>query len=188
MTSPQNLTTTSKFLSLVLRHKPQAIGLTLDASGWVEIDVLLAKAAAAGRPFTRQMLEEVVETSDKKRFAVSEDGLRIRANQGHSVEVELGLAPVSPPKVLYHGTAERFLDSILAEGLTKRKRHHVHLSENIQTALAVGIRYGAPVLLAIDAERMSKEGSLFFRSENNVWLTDEVPSAYLKVVKNGGAA
>jgi putative RNA 2'-phosphotransferase len=188
MTSPQNLTTTSKFLSLVLRHKPQTIGLALDAAGWVEVDVLLAKAAAANRPLTRQLLEEVVETSDKKRFAFSEDGLRIRANQGHSVDVDLGLPPVVPPAVLYHGTALRFLDSILVEGLTKRKRHHVHLSENIQTALAVGTRYGAPVLLAIDAERMSKEGRLFFRTENNVWLTDEVPPAHLSIIKGGGAA
>jgi putative RNA 2'-phosphotransferase len=187
MTSQQDLTTTSKFLSLVLRHKPQTIGLTLDAAGWVEIDVLLAKAAAAGRSLTRQLLEEVVETSDKERFAFSEDGSRIRANQGHSVEVDLGLPPVVPPAVLYHGTALRFLDSILADGLIKRKRHHVHLSENIPTALAVGTRYGAPVLLAIDAERMSKEGLLFFRTENNVWLTDQVPADYLSIVKVGGA-
>ncbi|MGK6309808.1 RNA 2'-phosphotransferase [Variovorax sp. DT-64] len=188
MTSQQQLTTTSKFLSLVLRHKPQTIDLTLDAAGWVLVDELLTKAALAKRPVSRQLLEEVVATSDKKRFAFSEDGLRIRANQGHSVGVDLGLAPLAPPGVLYHGTASQFLDSILAGGLVKRQRHHVHLSESIATALAVGQRYGAPVLLAVDALRMSADGHLFYRSENYVWLTDEVPSSYLSVLETGGIA
>ncbi|WP_411877509.1 RNA 2'-phosphotransferase [Polaromonas sp. YR568] len=185
MTSKQ-ITTASKFLSLVLRHKPSTIGLVLDAAGWAEVDELLAKAASADHTLSRALLEEVVETSDKKRFAFSEDGLRIRANQGHSVEIELGLPPLAPPAMLYHGTASRFLDSILAQGLTKRQRHHVHLSESRETAVEVGQRYGPPVLLAVDAHGMSAEGFLFFRSENNVWLTDHVPPGYLSVAEAGG--
>jgi putative RNA 2'-phosphotransferase len=180
-------TAASKFLSLVLRHKPQAIGLTPDAAGWVAVDELLARAASHNRPLSRQLLEEVVATSDKQRFAFSEDGQRIRANQGHSIEVDLGLAPCAPPAVLYHGTASRFLDAILTEGLAKRERHHVHLSENTATALAVGQRYGAPVLLAIDADRMARDGRLFFRTANNVWLTEDVPAGYLSVLEPGSA-
>ena len=187
MTS-QQLTTASKFLSLVLRHKPSTIGLVLDAAGWAEVDELLEKAVSAGHAISRALLEEIVETSDKKRFAFSEDGLRIRANQGHSVEIELGLPPLAPPPRLYHGTASRFLDAILAEGLAKRQRHHVHLSESHETATAVGQRYGQPVLLAVDARRMSAGGFLFYRSDNHVWLTDHVPPAYLSVAETGGLA
>lgn len=183
--TPQQLTSTSKFLSLVLRHKPSTIGLELDAAGWASVDELLAKAASAHHTLSRALLEKVVETSDKKRFAFSEDGLRIRANQGHSVDVELGLPPVAPPARLYHGTASRFLDAILAEGLSKRQRHHVHLSESRETATAVGGRYGQPVLLAVDSQRMAAEGYLFFRSDNNVWLIDHVPPVYLRVVEAG---
>jgi len=183
--TPQQLTTASKFLSLVLRHKPSTIGLELDAAGWAKVDELLAKAASAGHVLSRALLEELVASSDKKRFAFSEDGLRIRANQGHSVDVELGLPPVAPPARLYHGTASRFLDAILAEGLSKRQRHHVHLSESSETATAVGGRYGQPVLLVVDSGRMSAEGYLFFRSDNNVWLTDHVPPVYLSVVEAG---
>ena len=183
--TPQQLTSTSKFLSLVLRHKPSTIGLSLDAAGWANVDELLARAAAANHSLSRALLEKVVETSDKKRFAFSEDGLRIRANQGHSVDVELGLPPLAPPARLYHGTASRFLDAILAEGLAKRQRHHVHLSESTETATAVGRRYGELVLLAVDAQRMSAEGFLFFRSENNVWLTDHVPPVYLSIIDAG---
>lgn len=184
MTS-QQLTAASKFLSLVLRHKPSTIALELDAAGWAGVDELLARASAAGHTLSRALLEEVVRTSDKKRFAFSEDGLRIRANQGHSVEIELGLPPVAPPARLFHGTASRFLEAILAEGLSKRQRHHVHLSESSETATAVGRRYGQPVLLAVDAQRMAAQGFAFFRSDNHVWLTDHVPAVYLRVVEAG---
>lgn len=183
--TPQQLTAASKFLSLVLRHKPSTIGLELDAAGWARVDDLLARAGAAGHTLSRALLEEIVASSDKKRFAFSEDGLRIRANQGHSIDVELGLPPVLPPPSLFHGTASRFLGAIRAEGLSKRKRHHVHLSESRETAMAVGGRYGEPVLLTVDAGRMAAEGFLFFRSDNNVWLTDHVPPAYLRVVEAG---
>jgi putative RNA 2'-phosphotransferase len=181
MTSIKELTAISKFLSLVLRHQPDMIRLTLDPAGWARVDELLAKAAASGRKISRDTLHHVVETSDKKRFSLSEDGTRIRANQGHSVHVELGLAPAQPPDVLYHGTATRSLASVLGSGLDKRKRHHVHLSTEVGTAVAVGKRYGAPVLLVIDARKMHADGHVFFRSDNGVWLTDHVPPSYIAV-------
>ncbi|AKJ31096.1 RNA 2'-phosphotransferase [Caldimonas brevitalea] len=183
MTNPSKLTTISKFLSLVLRHQPQSIGLHLDTAGWAAIDELLARTAAAGKPLTRDVLQQVVDTSDKQRFQISADGQHIRANQGHSIKVDLGLAAVPPPDVLYHGTAERFLASILAEGLSKRERHHVHLTEDRKVAASVGRRYGQLVLLQVDAAQMARDGRLFFRSDNNVWLTDAVPPHYLQVLR-----
>ncbi|WP_298208706.1 RNA 2'-phosphotransferase [Acidovorax sp.] len=180
--SPQSLVTASKFLSLVLRHKPQTIGLTLDPAGWADVNELLLKAAQHKRPLPLELLQTVVETSDKKRFAFSSDGSKIRANQGHSIDVELGLPAANPPAVLYHGTAQRFLDSILAQGLTKQQRHHVHLTEDQATAVAVGSRYGHPVLLAIDARCMAEDGRVFFLAANGVWLTEQVPSSYVSVL------
>lgn len=179
--SQSELKSLSKFLSLILRHEHERIGLTLDESGWTDIDALIRNAAASGRSFTRAQLEEVVATSDKKRFAISADGQRIRANQGHSIDVDLGLMPVMPPDVLYHGTARRFLESILANGLDKRQRHHVHLTGDLAVARSVGQRYGVVVVLAVDAARMQEEGHRFFRSENGVWLIDAVPTRYLSV-------
>ena len=176
---PSELKSLSKFLSLILRHEPERIGLALDDAGWAGIGTLLEKAAASGRPMTREQLEAVVETSDKKRFAISEDGQHIRANQGHSIDVDLGLLPAAPPEVLYHGTATRFLESILATGLDKRQRHHVHLTNDPATARSVGQRYGVVVVLTVDAARGHAEGHTFFRSENGVWLTDVVPARYL---------
>jgi putative RNA 2'-phosphotransferase len=176
----QQLVRTSKLLSLLLRHKPQAIGIALDAEGWVAVDDLLAGLAAQGRPITRQQLDEIVATNDKKRFAFSADGLRIRANQGHSVEVDLGLVPVEPPELLYHGTVERFLDSIRRRGLLRGNRHHVHLSPDRETATRVGQRRGRPVVLVVEAGRMHRDGHLFYRSENGVWLTDSVLAQYLR--------
>jgi putative RNA 2'-phosphotransferase len=170
----------SKFLSFVLRHKPQAIDITLDAEGWVAVDELLAAAARHGQPVTRQQLEEVVATNDKQRFSFSPDGQFIRANQGHSVEVDLGLVPIEPPELLYHGTVERFLDSIRANGLLRGKRHHVHLSGDRETAARVGQRRGRPVVLVVEAGRMHRDGHPFFRSENGVWLTETVPPKYLR--------
>lgn len=181
MTQERGLTSTSKFLSLVLRHQPQSIGLVLDEAGWVPVDDLIEKANAAGKRLDRTLLQRVVETSDKQRFALSADGLRIRANQGHSIDVALGLAPAAPPPRLYHGTASRFLPSILANGLDRRQRHHVHLTEDLAIAADVGRRYGELVLLEIDAGRMAADGHVFWRSENAVWLTEAVPPAYLQV-------
>jgi putative RNA 2'-phosphotransferase len=170
----------SKFLSLVLRHKPQAIGITLDAEGWVAVDELLAAAGRHGQAITRQQLQEVVATNDKKRFSFSPDGQRIRANQGHSVDVDLGLAPCNPPELLYHGTVRRFLDSIRAKGLLRGSRRHVHLSLDQETAARVGQRRGRPVVLVIEAGRMHRDGHPFYQSENGVWLTEAVPPEYLR--------
>jgi putative RNA 2'-phosphotransferase len=173
----------SKFLSFVLRHKPQAIGITLDAEGWVAVDELLAAAVRHGQSITRQQLEEVVATNDKQRFSFSADGRLIRANQGHSIEVDLGLVPVEPPELLYHGTVARFLDSIREKGLVRGKRHHVHLSADRDTAARVGQRRGRPVVLVIEARCMRGDGHAFFQSENGVWLTEAVPPAYLQFPK-----
>lgn len=172
--------TLSKFLSLILRHKPETIGLTLDPEGWADVNQLLALLNENGYPLTLEKLSHIVATNDKKRFAFSSDHTRIRASQGHSLDLDLGYPEIQPPPILYHGTADRFLDSILKTGLEKRARHHVHLTESIAIALEVGKRYGKPVLVAIDAATMYKGGHKFFRSENNVWLTNHVPPMYCK--------
>ena len=182
MNSNTKLTSISKFMSLVLRHQPGSIGLALDAAGWTSVDELLARAAAHGRLITREELDEVVATSDKRRFALSDDGTRIRANQGHSVGIDLGLPPVRPPEFLFHGTASRFVESVLATGLERRSRHHVHLTANVATGEAVGRRYGKPVILRIAAGRMAEAGYEFFRSANDVWLVDAVPAAFIEVM------
>lgn len=172
----------SKFLSYVLRHNPAAIGLRLNAGGWAEVDELLQCAAVHGKPFNRQQLEYVVATNDKRRFSFSEDGSFIRANQGHSIAVDLDLEAVTPPEKLYHGTAVRFLEAILQEGLQPRNRHHVHLSSDVETAVKVGQRHGKPAVLEIDAQKMHAAGHKFYCSVNGVWLTDEVPPAYFSVI------
>jgi putative RNA 2'-phosphotransferase len=172
----------SKFLSLILRHKPETVGLTLDSKGWVEIETLLAACAKNGNAFSRNELEEVVATNDKKRFSFDETKTKIRASQGHSITVEIEFEERNPPPILYHGTAEKNLDSILKKGLEKRGRHHVHLSSEIETARAVGTRYGKPVILEIDAAQMSAQGIKFYVSANEVWLVDEVAPQFLKIL------
>lgn len=174
----KNLTKASKFLSYVLRHKPGAIGLNLDKEGWASIDELIDKAQAEIK-LDKELIEQVVVTSDKKRFALSEDGLLIRANQGHSVKVDIGLKPTKPPAILYHGTATRFLESIMQEGLKPGQRHHVHLSSDTDTAKAVGQRYGKPAILEINTEQMHNDGYQFFLSDNHVWLISSVANQYI---------
>jgi putative RNA 2'-phosphotransferase len=169
----------SKFLSLVLRHRPEEIGLNLDESGWAPVQQLIEASRRHGVEFTLEELQNVVAINDKKRFSLSEDGLSIRANQGHSIEVELGYAPTAPPEVLYHGTAERFLNSIKQQGLIKGKRHHVHLSADVDTATNVGRRHGKPVVLKVEAGLMHRDGFVFYISANRVWLTERVPVQYL---------
>lgn len=169
----------SKFLSLVLRHQPEKVGLNLDHEGWASVSELITAFEAHGFPLTPEELQEVVRSNDKRRFSFSHDMLFIRANQGHSVTVELGYDPKQPPPVLYHGTAERFLLSIRQQGLIKGRRHHVHLSDNTETAETVGRRYGKPIVLKIDSERMQRDGYSFFRSDNGVWLTESVPVEYI---------
>ncbi|MGW0565819.1 RNA 2'-phosphotransferase [Streptomyces tauricus] len=168
----------SKYVSKHLRHQPERIGLTLDDGGWVEIDTLMAAAAAHGFPFTRGELDHVVAHNDKRRFAI--EGTRIRASQGHSVEVDLGLPSATPPAHLYHGTVARSLDAIRAEGLRPMNRHDVHLSADRETATRVGARRGRPVVLSVDAGAMSRDGHVFTVSANGVWLTAAVPPRYLR--------
>lgn len=170
----------SKYLAKHLRHQPERLGLTLGAGGWVGIDELLDACAAAGFAVSRAELEEVVRTSDKQRFSFDEAGTAIRANQGHSVSVDLGLEPVVPPALLYHGTGAGSVETILREGLRRMGRHHVHLSPDAETARRVGARHGRPVVLTVDAAAMHAAGAVFLRSANDVWLTDTVPPRYLR--------
>jgi putative RNA 2'-phosphotransferase len=169
----------SKFLSLVLRHEPSRFGLTLDAAGWVEVDALLAACAREGTPLTREKLAALVAGNDKQRFAFDETHRRIRANQGHSVAVELGYTPQQPPEHLYHGTVDKFLPAIREQGLRKGERHHVHLSANRGIAAKVGARRGEPVVLLVNAGAMHRAGHKFFISPNGVWLVDAVPPEFL---------
>ncbi|WP_327066546.1 RNA 2'-phosphotransferase [Kitasatospora sp. NBC_01250] len=177
----------SKRLSRILRHDPGSVGLTLDEGGWVAIDALLAALARHGNRLGRADLDHIVATSDKQRFGFSEDGRRIRANQGHSVAVDLGLAAAEPPAVLYHGTAGRSLPAIFAEGLRPMSRQDVHLSADVATALKVGARHGSPVVLRVDAAALAAAGHRFRRSDNGVWLTDHVPPTHLTVHTPTGA-
>jgi putative RNA 2'-phosphotransferase len=175
----KELIRTSKFLSLVLRHEPERVGLTLDTAGWVGVAELLEAVNRHGVSLTVDQLKHIVATSDKKRFAFSEDAARIRASQGHSIEVDLQYAPQVPPELLYHGTATRFLDSIREKGLQKMGRHHVHLSAETKVTVQVGARHGKPALLAIHAGEMHRAGHVFYRSANGVWLVDHVPSQFI---------
>lgn len=176
----QNLKSTSKFLSLVLRHKPEEIGLSLDANGWASIDDLILLASRKGTALTREVIEEVVADNDKKRFVISPNGSKIRANQGHSVSIDLGLTPREPPITLFHGTATRFVDSIRQQGLMHGERQHVHLSADGEVAVTVGQRHGKPVTLTIAARTMFEQGHLFYLSENGVWLTEHVPNTFIE--------
>lgn len=170
----------SKFLSLVLRHQPETAGLTLDRGGWVDVASLLAGCCKSGLPITAEQLSEVVTTNDKQRFEYSSDGTRIRASQGHSIEVNLGYTAVRPPELLYHGTAAGSIEAIQHQGLRRRHRHHVHLSADPQAAIKVGSRHGKPVVLTVLAGQMYADGFVFFLSTNGVWLTEQVPPQYLE--------
>ena len=173
---------TSKFLSFILRHKPDAIALRLNSEGWADIDALILCAAAHGKKLAREQVLRVAAESDKQRFAISDDGSRIRAVQGHSTkQVDISFTPETPPDTLFHGTAGRCLPSILEKGLLPGKRHYVHLSTTRATAKAVGERHGKPVVLIVDAAAMSRDGAEFYLSENSVWLTKAVPAQYLKM-------
>ena len=175
----------SKRLAYVLRHAPGSIGLELDAAGWVGVEDLLAALARSGTHVGRADLVDIVEASDKRRFAVSADGARIRASQGHSVAVDLELPPSVPPETLFHGTVARYLAAIRAEGLRARSRTHVHLSADRQTAATVGARRGRPVVLEVRARALCDAGQPFFLADNGVWLVDAVPPAYLVIPAPG---
>jgi putative RNA 2'-phosphotransferase len=179
----------SKYLSKHLRHAPERLGLSLATGGWVDVRALLDACARNRFPISRAELDEVVATNDKQRFSFSEDRARIRANQGHSTDVDLELAPAEPPEVLYHGTGERSVDAIMENGLLKMSRHHVHLSANVETARRVGMRHGRPVVLSVDAKAMRRDLVDFFVSANGVWLVDHVPPRYLRrIASDSGRA
>ncbi len=170
----------SKFLSLVLRHKPQVLGIELDTNGWTEVSILLEKMNRHGKQIDMPRLEKIVAESDKQRYAFNADKTQIRANQGHSISIDLGLQATEPPAILYHGTSRAFEASILEKGLIKGSRHHVHLSKDIETARRVGERRDKQALIfQVDTQKMHTEGYLFYVSENGVWLTDHVPSQFL---------
>jgi putative RNA 2'-phosphotransferase len=175
----KTMTEMSRLISQLLRHQPQKLGLTIDSHGWMDTDQLIEKLNAI-QPFTMETLEEIVRTDSKRRYSFNADKSCIRANQGHSIPVDLGLLPVRPPKVLYHGTATRFARSIEQQGLRPMSRQYVHLSEDPSVAVAVGSRHGAPVVYEVDAQRMYEAGHDFFCSENGVWLTKAVPIEYLE--------
>lgn len=176
---------TSKFISLILRHNPGAAGIKLDEHGWADVEELIQGVNQAGKTLNMELLKEIVRTNDKQRFSFNEDGTKIRANQGHSIRVDVELKAVAPPDVLYHGTATRFLGSILnaKEGLRAGSRLYVHLSKDYDTAVKVGTRHGVPVVLKVDAGRMARDGYTFYLSENGVWLVEEVPVKYLERIE-----
>lgn len=172
----KDIKTASKFLSLVLRHSPETANLSPDSGGWVNVDDLITGATIL---LTHDLITKIVTTSDKQRFALSNDGQRIRANQGHSFPVDLGLTPLAPPETLFHGTATRFVDSIHAKGLIPGSRQHVHLSPDEDTARTVGSRHGKPHIFRVASGQMHRDGFAFICSDNGVWLTDHVPVIYL---------
>lgn len=169
----------SKLLSFVLRHEPEQIGLALNEQGWASVEELLRQLQAKGYSIDRETLQQIVNTNDKKRFAFNEDKTMIRANQGHSIDVDLDLQPTIPPDILYHGTAAHILDIILKEGLQKQQRHHVHLTASRETAVAVGSRHGKPVVIMVQAKDMQNAGYTFYLSQNNVWLVSHVAPEFL---------
>ena len=170
----------SKFLSLVLRHKPQTIGIELDENGWTDVETLIEKSKQKGLDFDLEILDYVVETNSKKRFAFNDDKSKIRASQGHSIQIDLGYTTQMPPTILYHGTGQQSVEIIKKTGLKKLQRHHVHLSQDLETATAVGKRHGKPFIFKVLAAQMQADGHEFFVSENGVWLVDFVPVEYLK--------
>ena len=180
MISEKENTTISKLLSLVLRHSPETLGIELDENGWTDVDILIDKIKGKGISINLDILKYVVETNAKKRFAFNETFDQVRANQGHSVDVVLGYESRQPPTILYHGTATNSVSQIQLNGLQKMKRHHVHLSADIETALKVGQRHGKPVVLEILAGQMHQNKFDFYLSDNGVWLTDHVPASFIK--------
>ena len=176
-----SLNDTSKYIALILRHKPETIGITLDEHGWANVDELIAGIAKT-QSFDMAMLEKIVTTDNKQRYSFNDDKTLIRANQGHSIPVDVELKKVSPPEILYHGSAEKYEASIDAQGLIPKSRLYVHLSKDYDTAVAVGKRHGKPVVYKIMSQKMESDGYDFFLSENKVWLTKKVPLEYLEKI------
>lgn len=174
----------SKFISYVLRHHPEELGIELDENGWAPVDTMIQKMNEREFNISPALLREIVANNDKKRFAFNEDNTMIRASQGHSINIALNLAPANPPAILYHGTGEKNVASILQSGLDKKERQHVHLSADPETATAVGARHGRPRVFTIAAEAMQQQGYIFYCSDNGVWLTESVPAAFLRLISN----
>ena len=170
---------TSKFISLILRHKPEEIGITLDEHGWANVDELIAGIAKT-QPFDMAALEEIVSTDEKQRYSFNEDKTLIRANQGHSIPVDVDLEQKTPPEILYHGTGEKYAASIEKQGLIPKSRLYVHLSSDYDTAVKVGSRHGKPVVYTVAAGEMQKSGYTFYLSVNGVWLTESIPVSFLR--------
>lgn len=173
-----NMTKIGRYISLILRHKPDVIGITLDKHGWADVDKLI-KGVSKKYKLTMEMLENIVATDDKQRYSFNEDKTKIRANQGHSIDVDVELEEVQPPEYLWHGTGRKYVDSIMKDGLIPKSRLYVHLSDNYNTAINVGVRHGEPVVLCIWAGDMYRDGYKFYRSKNGVWLVKHVPVEYL---------
>lgn len=176
-----DLNKTSKFISLILRHKPETIGITLDEHGWANVEELI-EGIGRTRPFDMKMLEEIVRTDNKQRYSFNEDKTLIRANQGHSIPVDVELPVTAPPEYLYHGTGQKYVESIDQIGLIPKSRLYVHLSAEVETAVTVGRRHGKPVVYRVKSGRMQKDGYAFYLSVNGVWLTKEVPVKYLEKI------
>ncbi len=173
-----------RFLSLILRHKPEVIGITLDEYGWAYVDDILKGFEKEGHAITMEDLIYIVENNNKKRYSFNDDLTKIRANQGHSIKVNIELQKETPPNILYHGTAEKYYNEIINKGILKQTRNHVHLSIDIETALVVGKRHGKPIIFEVDTKQMYKDGVDFYLSKNNVWLVDKVMPKYIKLLKN----
>lgn len=174
----------SVFISLILRHKPEVIGITLDNKGYADVNELIKGVNKSGRYLDLDILKEIVKTDKKGRYSFNDDFSKIRANQGHSIKVNIEMKELTPPKFLYHGTSDKNLKSIVTDGIKKMNRLHVHLSDNIETAIQVGKRHGNPIILKINTEKMSSHGYKFYLSENGVWLTEYVPTLYINIIKN----
>ena len=173
-------TSLSKYIALILRHKPETIGITLDENGWASVSELLSGINASGNKIDMQTLEEIVAEDEKQRYSFNADKTKIRANQGHSINVDVELKKAEPPEILFHGTGEKFVPSIKSEGLKPKSRLYVHLSKDRETAVKVGSRHGKPVVFEVNSSEMSRNGYEFFLSENGVWLTKIVPAEYLR--------
>lgn len=176
----------SKFISLILRHRPEVIGIALDEHGWANVDELISGIAEKHSWFSKEILEEIVRTDNKQRYSFNEDKTLIRANQGHSINVDVELEEKKPPECLYHGTGEKYISSIMEQGLVSKSRLYVHLSPDIKTAKNVGHRHGKEVVLQVDTGRMFRDGYKFYLSANGIWLTKEVPVNYLQAIEGFG--
>ena len=174
---------TSKFISLILRHKPEVIGITLDEHGWADVDELI-RGVSKTHDLDREILERIVAEDEKQRYSFSDDKRLIRANQGHSIPVDVELKEVTPPKILYHGTGIKYKEAIDAQGLIAKSRLYVHLSGDTETAKKVGQRHGKPIIYKVNAGAMHEDGCKFFLSVNGVWLTKEVPVQYLQYLED----